>query len=115
MTTKILAGVLIRDLKSEEEAIHNAHMMKKCPKCLTIGTDGSRLIGVYMVPEEDAWSLNFPDMFPESDSELISIPNLVYPEMMRNEKSDSPPCGEDCSVCSLKVRYSCNGCIATRD
>jgi hypothetical protein len=114
MVKRFLAGVLIRELSSEEEALRNADVMKKCPKCLAIGTDSSKLIGVYMVPEEDAWSLNFPGIFPKSDSELISIPNLVYPETMRLEKSDIPPCGEDCTTCSLKARYNCGGCIATR-
>ena len=114
MANKFLAGILMREFVSEEEALHNAEVMRKCPKCLAIGTDGARLVGVYVVPEEDAWSLNFPEMFPESKSELTSIPNLVYPETMRYEKSDSPPCGEDCSVCSLKVKYGCKGCIATR-
>ena len=114
MANEFIAGVLIRELSSGEEALRNADVMKKCPKCLAIGTDGDRLIGVYIVPEEDAWSLNFPEMFPNSKSKLISIPNLVYPQTMKIEQSDRPPCGEDCSDCSLKERYGCKGCLATR-
>ena len=48
--------------------MRNEEVKKKCPKCLAIGTDEGRLVGIYMVPREDAWSLHFSEMFLESKS-----------------------------------------------
>lgn len=81
--------------------MRNEEVKKKCPKCLAIGTDEGRLVGIYMVPREDAWSLHFSEMFPESKSELITIPNLVHPQTIKIVHSEIPPCGE----ASAPLRY----------
>ncbi len=102
-----MAGVLVGEMDSGEKAEASADTMKKCPKCLAIGTDGNKLIGVYMMPAEDSWSLDFPEIFPESNSHVIPIPNLVHPAALNVKPSASPPCGEDCGKCPLREKYGC--------
>lgn len=109
-----VAGVLIREMETIEAARISAEKMSKCPKCLAIGTDGKKLIGVYMMLPEDSWSLDFPEIFPETRSTMIQIPDLYYPESLEVDPVKTPPCGENCELCDLRTRYNCRGCLATR-
>ena len=109
-----VAGILIREMESVEAACESAEKMSKCPKCLAIGTEGKKLIAVYMMPSEDSWSLDFPEIFPETNSTMINLPELYYPRSLEVQPVKTPPCGENCEICDLRTKYNCKGCLATR-
>jgi hypothetical protein len=109
------ASVVIREKKTEKEAIAEAEHFKHCTFLLAYGLNENQIISVFMAPQEYEWWINFSELFPESDSETIMIKDVYYPFEPREIKhSDSPPCGADCSTCGLREENNCKGCIALR-
>jgi len=110
----VVCGVLTIDAGSPEEADRQANVMRRCPKCLAIGTSDSNVIGVYLVPKGVGWWLDYPLLFPDRRSSVQIIENIVYPESLAVTPSEAAPCGESCEGCPFIDRYGCGGCIAVQ-
>jgi hypothetical protein len=118
--SKYIWGILTRKAKSEERALKNIENMKNCPYLIAIGHSGKKEYSVYMVPQDKRWWLEYPlkinEKLGEEKFTLEVIENLTMPEELitREETFSSPPCGEDCEICDLRVEYSCSGCLAVK-
>ncbi|HUV34267.1 MAG TPA: hypothetical protein VMW22_05010 [Candidatus Desulfaltia sp.] len=108
----VVCGVITIDAGSSEEAERQARVMRRCPKCLAVGTTGSSVIGVYLAPREGRWWLDYPSLFPDRRSSVQIMENVVYPEALTVEPSEAVPCGATCEGCPFAERYGCRGCLA---
>ena len=116
-----LIGILIAKMESEEEAAKNADKMKNCPRLLASGTNSSTYYGVFIIPSEKRWWLEYPVEHPEvlgaEKIKLHLIENLITPIDFELElpkvKERITPCGSDCMQCPMREEYNCDGCPAT--
>ena len=116
-----LIGILIAKMESEEKAAKNAGKMKNCPRLLASGTNSSTYYGVFIIPFEKRWWLEYPVEHPEvmgaEKIELLLVENTITPSEFKHVLPESKgrisPCGSDCGNCPMRQEYNCDGCPAT--
>ena len=116
-----LIGILFAKMESEEMAVQNSQKMKNCPRLLAAGTTSSTYFGIFILPIDKKWWLEYPVEHPEvlgaEEIQLHWIENIISPtdfEMnLPEEKGEITPCGSDCMQCPMREKYDCDCCPAT--
>lgn len=121
MKKKIVTGILLGNAPKEEEARHIAEIYNNCPYCVSYVNSGCTIIGVFSLPEDHKWWLEWVVSNPE---ETLGLENAeAFTTMRIKTKSpwslgeikpilDKAPCGAECSEC-FRYQKECKGCPAT--
>jgi hypothetical protein len=121
MLKENLIGILFANMESEDKAKQNAEKMKNCPRLIASGTTFSTYYGVFILPPDKRWWLEYPVEHPEvlgaEKIQLHMIENPASPKEFElelpEEKGKITPCGSDCMQCPMHEQNSCDCCPAT--
>jgi len=120
---KPLVGVLLGDALTPTKAASIADRYSQCPYCVCYTSAGCMVIGVFSLPSDHRWwlewvaensegtlGLKYAEVFFTQGVEASS--SWARGEVRPNLKQ--APCGADCPECS-KYREACDGCPATHN
>jgi hypothetical protein len=120
--TTPLVGVLLGYAPTPEKALEIAETHRKCPYCVSYRSAGRSVTGVFVVPHEHRWWLQWVADAPQEALGLESA-TLFFPQAVEasspwargavSPSMDQAPCEIDCSECSW-YKKDCQGCPATR-
>jgi hypothetical protein len=117
-----LVALLLGQAPTPAKAAHLAERYCVCPYCVSLTTEGDTVIGLYSIPPEHHWWLEWVVDRPQETLGLKRA-ELFFAQLIeaaspwsRGEvkaEQDRAPCGADCSACSLH-QQRCKGCPATK-
>jgi hypothetical protein len=119
--TETLIGVLLGYAPTPQKAAQIADIYSHCPYCVSYRSAGRSVTGVYSIPPEHRWWLQWVEDAPQ---ETLGLDNaaLFFPQEVEarspwargevNPELALAPCETDCRECP-KYRHECEGCPAT--
>jgi hypothetical protein len=115
-------GVLIGDSPIDTKATAIADTYRKCPYCVSYASAGRTVVGLFSVPPDHRWWLQWVADDPEGTLGLQRA-EVFFAQAVealspwsRGEVKPSlerAPCAADCPDCP-RYRHQCAGCPATR-
>jgi len=116
-----LVGVLLGEALTPKKAQLIADTYRQCPYCVSYTSAGCTVIGVFSLPQDHRWWLEW---VVENPKETIGV-KCAKSYFTQRVVASSPwtrgdvkpileraPCGADCRECS-RCREECEGCPAT--
>lgn len=116
-----ITGILIGEASTPEKASSVAATYKKCPYCCSFYSNGKGIIGIFAIPKENKWWLNWVVDQPMETMGLKCADAFFTRKVkasctwLRGElipTQQKSPCGAQCWECS-KYLKECKGCPAT--
>jgi hypothetical protein len=117
-----LVGVLLGEAPTRAEAVSISNRYRSCPYCASLASAGHTVIGVFSVPVDQQWWLEWVTDHPKATLGLeraeVFFAQQVTASSSWSRGEVSPalaqaPCGADCRECP--AYYSqCKGCPATQ-
>lgn len=118
---KSITGVLLGKMSSHKRATTIAKTYTKCPYCVSYISIGCTIVGVFSLPQDHKWWLEWVVEYPEETLGL-KCAEVFFTQKV---KTTSPwscgevkpilkraPCGADCEEC-FRYQKECEGCPAT--
>jgi hypothetical protein len=117
-----LVAVLLGQAPTGAEAGRLAKRYCVCPYCVSLTANGNTIIGLYKVPQDHRWWLEWVVDHP-SETLGLKCAELFFAQQITAAspwsrgavvaEQDRAPCGADCQECQV-YRQKCDGCPATR-
>lgn len=121
MPGRMLVGVLMGEASTPGRARFIAEQYRPCPYCVLLANLECALIGIFSLPEEQRWWLEWVADHPHETLGLrraevfFTTRVMVSGPWARGEicaQLERAPCGAECRTCPL-YRGPCGGCPAT--
>lgn len=119
--TMPLVGVLLGCASTSERAAQIVVTYHRCPYCVSYKSAGRMVTGVFSIPPEHRWWLQWVAEAPEETLGLESA-TIFFPQAVEalspwaldevRPNLEKAPCGADCRQCP-RYRKECPGCPAT--
>jgi hypothetical protein len=116
-------GVLLGEAPTPAVAAAIAHTYRQCPYCVCYVSAGRTVVGVFSLPPDRRWWLEWAATDPKGTLGL-SRAEVFFAEAIeasspwsRGEAQpnlEQAPCGANCRKCP-EYRERCQGCPGTRD
>jgi hypothetical protein len=117
-----LVAVLLGQAPTGAEAGRLAQRYPVCPYCVSLTASGDTIIGLYTIPQDHRWWLEWA-VDHASETLGLECAELFFAQQIRAAsprsrsavvaEQDRAPCGADCPECPL-YQQKCDGCPATR-
>ena len=117
-----MVGILIGQAKTPNDARAMADAGLKCPYCAYSASNELTLVGVYVIPPDQQWWLEWVEESPDETLGLKEA-SVFFPEGIKADSAWSrgevrpslaqAPCGANCPECQ-QYNDRCRGCPATR-
>jgi hypothetical protein len=117
-----LVAILLGRAPTPAKAAHLAERYCVCPYCVLLTTADDTIIGLYSIPPDRRWWLEWIVDHPQETlglegaelffAQQIEVGNAWSPGAVKAEH-DRAPCGADCPACTL-YQQKCEGCPATK-
>ncbi|OGU60376.1 MAG: hypothetical protein A2V66_11560 [Ignavibacteria bacterium RBG_13_36_8] len=116
-----IIGILIGEAPDNNKASSIVNIYKKCPYCFSYSINGKIIQGIYTLPPDHKWWLNWVADEPMETMGLkkadvfFSRKIKATSQWLRGEATPTQqkaPCGAQCWECS-KYLKECKGCPAT--
>lgn len=118
-----LVGVLLGNSVTAEESALIAERYGGCPYCVSYTSAGCTVIGVFSLPADHRWWLEWVAQNPEETLGLTRA-EVFFGQTVKalspwargdvKPESGQAPCRAKCTECP-RYRQECEGCPATRD
>lgn len=116
-----LVGVLLGEAPTPARAQRIAEIFQPCPYCVSYSSAGCTVLGVFVIPPDHRWWLEWVAERPEETlglkcAEVFFTQRIAASSpWSRGEVKphlERAPCGADCRECP-RYRQGCEGCPAT--
>lgn len=117
-----IIGLLLGEVTTHKKAKLIADTYAQCPYCVSYISAGCTVIGVFSIPQDHQWWLEWVAKNPEETLGLRCAEVFFTKKVeasspwSRGEAKASiekAPCGADCEEC-FRYQKECGGCPATR-
>jgi hypothetical protein len=121
MSDKILCAMFRGSTKTELKAQMIVNKFKNCPYVYFVAKKLREVYGIYMIPENMKWWLDYIEEFPGDETLGLEEVTFIYFDDVRHPNlfeiklpsklKEIAPCGSNCGTCPQ--HGSCPGCPAT--
>jgi len=116
-----VTAILVGDACTPEKSASIVDRYKVCPYCSSFYNSGKNVLGLFTIPKENKWWLNWVAELPAETMGLKSAAVFYTGKVKANcswlkgelvPTQQKSPCGAQCWECS-KYLGECKGCPAT--